>query len=96
MKKLNPNSPLLRKDGHLRKEYRDTINRVNGTRIYHTQTRGRGRYINYYSFRHTLVELLNELGYKYREGNDAPRGGRTGDYIVITKSALKGLKGLAE
>ena len=30
-----------------------------------------------------MITLLKELGIKYELGNDAPRGGATGDYIKI-------------
>ena len=47
---------------------------------------GRGRFIH--NADHTLefCALLDRLGVKYEKGNDAPRGGLTGNYIrVITK-----------
>lgn len=37
--------------------------------------------------------VLQALRLSYIEGNDAPQGGRNGDYIVLTPNAKKALKG---
>lgn len=59
-----------------------------GTKIYKFKLGGSGRWTNYYS---AIVEdelaLLNfaqSLGYVV-SGNDAPRGGKTGDYFKVVK-----------
>ena len=35
-----------------------------------------------------LGSMLKDLGYKFLEGNDAPRGGAQGYYIKVSKIAL--------
>lgn len=45
---------------------------------------------------YSMIEFLDALKVKYTTGNDAPRGGVTGDYIEITrKEARKCLQKLA-
>lgn len=39
---------------------------------------------------HTVLQALR---LSYIDGNDAPRGGRDGDYIVLTSNAKKALRG---
>lgn len=47
---------------------------------------GRGRFIHNVDHTLEVCFLLERLGLKYEKGNDAPRGGLTGNYIkVITK-----------
>lgn len=36
-----------------------------------------------------IKEALIAGGYKFKEGNDSSRGGREGDFIKVSKTALK-------
>ena len=60
------------------------------TKFYH----GAGRYISLYDYTFYITSILNRLGYKYKTGNDAPRGGKKGDFIKVSKVALNALKSL--
>lgn len=40
-----------------------------------------------------IREVLRALNLKYSERNDAPRGGKRGDYIHVPKSEMQKLKG---
>lgn len=44
-----------------------------------------GRIFNLYSKESDFLELLKILGLRYKKGNDAPKGGKIGDYIEITE-----------
>lgn len=36
----------------------------------------------------TILEVIKAQGYKYEEGNDAPKGGLEGNFIKVSKTAL--------
>ena len=51
-------------------------------RIHGVRELGRGRWVTLsYSLDEQARELLNALGVPFTEGNDAPRGGKTGNYL---------------
>lgn len=45
---------------------------------------GVGRYAKNMDYTLAICNLLDAAQIKYRRGNDAPRGGLTGNYIVLT------------
>ncbi len=49
---------------------------------------GHGRYIKNVDHSSTITMYLNILGIKFETGNDAPRGGATGNWIQINKRQL--------
>lgn len=51
-------------------------------RFHGVRSHGRGRFVSIsYSMDEQARELLNALKVPFTEGNDAPRGGRTGAYL---------------
>lgn len=44
---------------------------------------GRGRFTKLNDIRREVRDALNRIGISYVEGNDAPRGGRTGDWMCL-------------
>lgn len=59
---------------------------VNGNLIRPCQTSGSGRFTTNLDYTKETENLLTLLGIKFESGNDAPRGGLTGNYIkVLTK-----------
>lgn len=44
---------------------------------------GRGRFAKLNDIRMEMRDALNRIGIAYVEGNDAPRGGRTGDWMCL-------------
>ena len=51
-------------------------------RFHGVRTHGRGRFVTIsYSYDEQARELLTALKIPFTEGNDAPRGGRTGAYL---------------
>lgn len=56
--------------------------------------RGRGRHISLSDTQYNAaIEICDALGIDYKLGNDAPRGGKEGDFVEITK---KGKRQIAE
>ena len=55
---------------------------------------GRGRHINVQDDSKCILELLEERNYKYIVGNDAPRGGASGNFIKCSRIAKKYLGAL--
>ena len=47
---------------------------------------GSGKYTNYVDYSRDIGDLLNLIGVRFKNGNDAPRGGKTGNYIEIKTS----------
>lgn len=41
-----------------------------------------------------ITSLINALGYKYKVGNDAPKGGKYGNFIKVSKIAADKIKSL--
>jgi len=51
---------------------------------------GRGRFIHNADHTFEVCALLDRLGVKYVKGNDAPRGGLTGNYIRVISKIVEG------
>jgi len=81
---------LRTKSGNILKSYvsawKSSIKIEN--RIYPKRYRGSGRFINVADYSGYIISMLKDLGYKFLEGNDAPRGGAQGYYIKVSKIAL--------
>ncbi len=78
------------------KAYRIVKDLINGTNktfaierknlIRPVDTSGAGRFTSNLDYTNDVEKLLALLGVKYESGNDAPRGGKTGNFIkVLTK-----------
>ena len=83
----------LKKDGHVSHRAMYLFERIDKTgdteqRIYlhpvHT-CKGKG-YVNLIDNLEEIKKILRSIRCSFRSGNDAPRGGRTGDYVVFYKS----------
>lgn len=62
----------------------------NWVRFHGVRTQGRGRFVTIsYSLDEQARELLTALKVTFTEGNDAPRGGRTGAYLRYDLRAFK-------
>lgn len=67
----------------------DLINGTNKTyKVYDytirpCHTSGKGRYTSNLDYTKPTEAILNLIGLKYKSGNDAPRGGLTGNFILI-------------
>ena len=83
----------LKKDGHVSHRAMYLFERIDKTgdtdqRVYlhpvHT-CKGRG-FVNLIDNLEEIKKILRSIRCNFRSGNDAPRGGRTGDYVVFYKS----------
>ena len=52
-------------------------------------TSGRGRFCSNCDYTRDIIEVLDALRIKYTTGNDAPRGGLTGNFIKIISKIEK-------
>lgn len=46
-------------------------------------TSGRGRFTQNRDYTDQLCSLLDSMKVRYQRGNDAPRGGKTGNYVKL-------------
>lgn len=83
-------SPLFKKDGTMHANVKNAIDRAKfvDNKLYHTRTTGSGRYISIQSDYVYFERMLKLAGCKFSVGNDAPRGGKCGDYIRCSKKAI--------
>jgi hypothetical protein len=65
-------------------------------RIYTGYYNGSGRFTTAHSAKSTVLKILEAQGYKYITGNDAPRGGISGEYVQVSKIASDFLHGLTK
>ena len=63
-------------------------------KIYTGYYNGSGKWATATSAQHTIVSILKAQGYKFERGNDAPRGGVTGEYVKVSKIAFNFIKAL--
>lgn len=86
---------FITKSGTLNKHYSNALSGsrfvFKTKRIYPCYWSGSGNYINLKDYTVYVTNLLSCLGYKYSLGNDAPRGGRQGDYIQVSPKAYEAL-----
>jgi hypothetical protein len=57
-------------------------------KIYYGYYLGRGKRTQAHSAESTVIPILEAQGYKYKTGNDAPRGGVLGNYVKVSKVAF--------
>ena len=68
--------------------------RFEGDKIYPKEWKVSKRHISLSDGMPGLKQLLSAQGYKFKEGNDAPRGGVEGDFIKVSKVAMTFLMGI--
>lgn len=81
---------LLKKDGKLKLRFQEVLEILerglsSGAKIFHLKkwTGSYSRKTLLDSKHYAMIELLNAVGIIFDVGNDAPRRGKTGDYIEI-------------
>ncbi len=67
--------------------YKLAIEAVNnpGKKIRTGWTLGRGRYSSAQNHTLAVITLLRAAGIRFSSGNDAPRGGVDGNYVIVMK-----------
>lgn len=58
-------------------------------KIYTGYNSGSGRFTSACSAIHTVESILKAEKLKYSIGNDAPRGGITGEFVKVSKTAMQ-------
>ena len=88
--KADKNNLVTKKDGSLKKRVIEAIKYCvsSSTKIHFSYYTGSGRHIRLVCYFNEIHELLNVLGYKSEFLNDAPRGGKQGDYLKVSKRAI--------
>lgn len=84
---------LTTKSGEVNKNTKSAINncRIEGNKIYTKQYTGSGNYKNFKDNSGIIETILKRLGYEFTTGNDAPRGGKEGDFIKCSKTAINAI-----
>ena len=93
LSKKDKTNLVTKKDGTLTKLTIESIKTGFNCKFYPTYTSGTGRFTTNLTNDRVLT-VIKLLGYKYMTGNDAPRGGRTGDFIKVSKRAFATIKSL--
>lgn len=57
-------------------------------KIYTGYYNGSGKWATRASSESTVTNILEAQGYKFTTGNDAPKGGITGDFVKVSKTAF--------
>lgn len=85
--KKNPYAPMIiKKNGELTAHAITAIREsgMKGRKIYPVDYAGSGRHITVRDRSAYIIMILNACGYKYEQGNDAPRGGAAGNFIKVS------------
>lgn len=92
MKKLSAKATatLYTQAGSVNKMYVNAIrgSRINGDKIYPCSYAGSGRYITLRDYTSYITTALKLAGYKFEAGNNAPRGGKEGNFIKCSSTAM--------
>jgi len=95
-KKDNSNE-VTKKDGNLTMRSIEGINhyahKQEDGKFYPTYTTGSRRNKKIVT-NDNIETIIKKLGFKYETGNDAPRGGQTGNFIKVSKSTFIKIKEL--
>lgn len=86
-------SNVFNKDGFLNEKTKEAIKYrfdSNERKFYPVVSASR----TYSDFTNYVISLCEYAGVKYSTGNDAPRGGRTGEFVQVSKKAADLFKSL--
>jgi len=87
---------VLTKTGEINKSVSNMILncKFDGFKIRTGYYSGSGRFTSAHSARSLVTSILKAQGYKYSTGNDAPKGGITGEYVKLSRVAMNFIKNL--
>lgn len=70
----------------VKKEWSLIVDALNGGKniIRPCYVSGRGRFATNMDYTAEVADLLTKANIKFHQGNDAPRGGKEGNYIILT------------
>lgn len=69
--------------GNARKNIEALLNGADKVRTCHTS--GTGRFTSNIDSHAATIEGLTKLGLKFKQGNDAPKGGKTGQWVSLAE-----------
>ena len=78
--------------GYLQAKYIEALETRKGFKFYTEYQTGSGRWRNYLSSSFELLQIFVALKIGYEKGNDSPRGGRSGDYVIINQICLNRIR----
>lgn len=84
---------VTKKNGNLTTLAVESIKKGFNCKFYPNYTSGSGRFTTNLTNDRVFI-IIKLLGYKFKTGNDSPRGGKTGDYIKVSKRAFNTIKSL--
>lgn len=89
---------LTTKAGTVSVKFAEVIKLINNpeTTLYPVQWHRNGRHMSISDHTANIVEGLHLLGIDFEQGNDAPRGGRNGEFIRLTAKGKQQVKDYAE
>ena len=93
LSKADKTNTVTKKDGTLTVKAIDAIRLFDGKVFRPTYTSGSGRFTTNLS-NNRVADIARLLGYKVKTGNDALKGGKTGDYIKLSTKATANILGL--
>ena len=95
LQKADKNNLVTKKDGSLKirvvkaiKDYRN-----GDCKFYTHYYSGSGRFTTVLE-NDNIYWVIKLLGYKFEKGNDAPKGGKTGEFIKVSKRAFENIMSL--
>ena len=89
---------VLTKTGSINKSVKSMLHNCilneSASKIYTGYYSGSGRFTSSHSAINTVKSILDAQNYKYLIGNDAPKGGIKGEYLKVSKIAIKFIKSI--
>lgn len=81
---------LMTKSGAVNKNIINAIKgcRIDGNKIYPCSWKRSGRHVNLTDHTYTITSVLRLGRYKFETGNDAPQGGKEGNFIKCSNTAI--------
>lgn len=89
---------LTTKEGKLKARYSQALWKLLNypkNKIFPRKWVQNGRHSELLDYAASYIEFFNALGLSYTTGNNAPRGGKTGYFILLTPEALRRLPNLS-
>ena len=87
---------VLTQKGEVHQHYLSAIQncRFDGNKIYYSSWKRNGRHQTLVDYSFKIIQILQAQKYKFELGNDAPRGGKDGNFIKVSSTARKFLQTL--
>jgi len=98
--KTQAKSIVLTKSGSINKQVQNMLKNCRfdetSNKIFTGYYSGRGRFTTRHSAEHTVLSILKAQGYKFTIGNDSDRGGASGEFVKVSKTAFNFILNIKE